>query len=305
VIDLPESTAFLDIPHDQLNLSFTLGCGQAFRWKLDSEGWWSAPYADRVIRIKEFEDGFLWQTIPGEPDFSILSDCFRLGDDIQAIYEHLCRCDDYLAALVEKYRGLRIIRQKPEEALFSFICSAANSVCRISSGIEELSRRYGRFIAEAAGAQYYSFPEIDSLANADPSDISRIPCLYWRGGFVGDVARSIMLQSSDWLDSLRGADYQQAKAELMALRGVGEKIADCVCLFALDKDEAVPVDTHVRRVVLRLYLTDIQTKTLTSRIYNYIAETVRSKFGRYAGWAQQFLYYDELINWGSHSMNSK
>jgi N-glycosylase/DNA lyase len=300
-IGLPENTAFLDLPHNQLNLNFTLGCGQTFRWKVDNEGWWSAPYADKVIRIREFEGGFLWQTIPGEPDFSIVLDCFRLDEDILAIYDHLSRCDDYVAMLVEKYRGLRIIRQKPEDTLFSFICSAANSVCRISTGIEELSRRYGRFIVEVGGVKYYSFPGIDSLANADLGEISRIPCLYWRGGFVGNVARSIMSRNAGWFELLRSMDYLQAKAELMALKGVGEKVADCVCLFSLDKNEAVPVDTHIRRIASRLYLTDMNAKTLTSTVYKRIAEAIRDKFGPYAGWAQQFLYYDELLNWSGRS----
>ncbi|CAJ0942441.1 unnamed protein product [Ranitomeya imitator] len=55
----------------------------------------------------------------------------------------------------------------------------------------------------------------------------------------------------DWLDTLRLAPYEEAKSALCALPGVGAKVADCVCLMALDKPEAVPVDTHVWQIAKR------------------------------------------------------
>jgi len=285
----------VDYPKNFLNLTYTLTCGQAFRWRIDAEGWWAAPVRGRVIRIKEADSGFLWQTLPGEPDAALVSDYFRLDDDIAAIYSHLASSDEHVSELVERFRGLRLVRQDPEETILSFVCSTANSVPRITAAIEELSRRYGRPIIEAGGLKHYSFPETAALASAGPDDLARVGSLGWRGPNIVLVAQQILSRPRGWLGSLRSLSYEEAKAELLTLRGIGRKIADCVCLFALDKDEAVPVDTHIRQAAERLYLPDLRTKTITPAAYDKIVQVFREKFDGYAGWAQEFLYYEDIF----------
>lgn len=285
----------LEYPRDLLDLRYTLACGQAFRWSVDNEGWWAAPVKGKIIRIKECDDGFLWDTLPGAPDFSIVADYFRLDTDVNKIYEHLAASDIHLERLVAKYRGLRLVRQDPEETLLSFICSTANSVPRIMAGIEALSAKYGDFIDEIAGRRYYSFPSATKLAAADPVDLYATGGLVWRATNVGKVAQQILGHSQDWFASLRAAEYLEAKGELLSIHGVGEKIADCVCLFALDKDNAVPVDTHIRQVAVRYYMPELKTKTITTAAYAKIMRVFHERFGPYAGWAQEFLFYEDLL----------
>jgi endonuclease III len=55
------------------------------------------------------------------------------------------------------------------------------------------------------------------------------------------------------LSHLRDAPIEDARAELVALPGVGRKTAACVLLFAYGRRD-VPVDTHVGRVATRLAL---------------------------------------------------
>jgi N-glycosylase/DNA lyase len=160
--------------------------------------------------------------------------------------------------------------------------------------IEALSERYGRFIAEVGGRAHHAFPEPEAFLAANPDDLAGMGSLAWRGPNIAMVAKQILERPPGWLDSLRTADYPEAKKELMALRGIGAKIADCVCLFALDKDRAVPVDTHIRQVAERYYMPEIKLKTITPAAYERISTAFFEKFGVWAGWAQEFLFYEDL-----------
>ena len=130
---------FLDYNRDFLNLHHTLTCGQAFRWKLNDDGWWTAPVKSKVIRIKEADSGFLWETLPGEPDIELFHSYFRLDTDVPSIYEHLARSDKHVAELIRCFRGLRLLRQDPEETLITYLCSPVNFISRISQSIERIS----------------------------------------------------------------------------------------------------------------------------------------------------------------------
>ena len=91
--------------------------------------------------------------------------------------------------------------------------------------------------------------------------------------------------SREKLENLRSAGYRDAKDELMKLPGVGEKVADCVLLFSLGFDEAFPIDTWVKRTMEKLYFKG--KKTSIRKIREFASE----KFGRNAGYAQEFLFY--------------
>ena len=195
----------------------------------------------------------------------------------------------------ERFKGLRVLRQDPEETLLSYICSAANSVPRIVKSVDALAHRYGERIATIDGHGYYSFPSVEVLANADVHEMTAMCSLGFRCRNLTSVAQQLMDRRAGWLNSLRTASYGDARRELLSIRGVGLKIADCVLLFSLDKDEAFPVDTHIRKVVTKYYLPEFKQKTLTPAVYAQIVDFCQSKFGRYAGWAQEYLFYDDLL----------
>lgn len=299
------SNQLLEYPKEYLNLFFTLTCGQSFRWRQDEEGWWGAPVKGQILRIREEENGFLWQTAPDDGNYELLSECFRLDTDIPQIYRHLESSDEHMALLINRFQGLRILRQDPEETVLSYMCSTANSVPRIMTAIEALSRKYGNLIGKVGGREYFSFPSAEVFAEADLDDLYNTAGLCWRGQNVSYVAKQILDRPSGWLNSLRSKNYKDAKSELVEFRGIGEKIADCVCLFALDKDEAVPVDTHIRQVAVRYYMPDLKTKTITTSAYTKIVSVFQEIFGDYAGWAQEFLFYEDLLRGRKRSTSAE
>lgn len=279
----------------ELDLAHSLTPGQSFRWKMDEQGRWTGVVRRRVVTVWRDGEDICHTITPGGPDNDFIRDYFHLDTDLSELYRAFVRADPRMAGIIRRFSGLRVLRQEPEETLLSYVCSSANSVTRICGSVELMARRWGDCIAEVDGQDYFAFPTAQVLAAADPDEISSICCLGFRGRVVKAVAGQLVARSVDWLSSLRSAEYERSRDELVAFQGVGRKIADCVLLFSLDKHNACPVDTHVRQMAVMYYLPEFKQKTLTPAVYQQIVEHFQSMFGPYAGWAQEYLFYDHLM----------
>lgn len=311
----------LFFPITELHLEHTLVCGQAFRWKQDKDGWWSCllpitlPPPDgprhRLVRIWQDREQVFYQTFPQHGGLAHIRDYFRLDIDLPALAEAFQASDPGLVDALQAFRGMRVLRQDPEECLFSFLCTPAAPLYRIRGSIAALCRAYGDPApqGEVAGVLHYGFPPAHRLAELSLPQLQKYG-LGFRAKNIRETARQVMVNGgADWLVGLRALPYQEAKAALMTLPGVGDKIADCVCLFSLDKDDAIPVDTHIRQIAQRRYLTapggsGQAGKTFTRKAYAQIGDLIRDRFGARAGWAQQYLFYHDLYAkgaWGSYT----
>ena len=281
-------------PHE-LNLDHTLGCGQAFRWRKQGDGSWVGVVAGRYVRLWQQPDSIRCQVIPDAGWREVLERYFRLDLDLTLVGRELSGRDSHVGRLFQRFAGLRLLRQDPTETLLSFVCSAANSIPRIQAAVEKLALSFGKQICVLEGVCYHEFPGLEVFVSEEPDTVACVTSLGFRCRTLKNVAASLAEHPEGWLDSLSELPHESAKGRLLKLYGVGEKIADCVCLFALGKDEAVPVDTHIRQLTQRLFLPDIRAKSVTQPLYRRISEFFRQHFGRYAGWAQQYLYYDDLL----------
>lgn len=290
----------IELRGQPLDLDMTLSCGQAFRWRRREDGVWYGVVGDRLVELCVDGDCLLWRTYP-DGGRALVEDYLRLRDDVSSIYAELAEADPHMASLVARYRGLRLVRQEPVETLLSFVCSAANSIPRIMASIEKMSARYGQLVCEKNSLCYYAFPTPGKLAVTDGGQLKEHAGLGFRGEVIRNAATDIISRGGGWMSELRQATYETARAELMSIRGVGAKIADCVCLFSLDKDDAVPVDTHIRQLAHRLFLPEMSARTVTDAVYRQVVRAFGDRYGRYAGWAQQFLYYDDLLRPGRDS----
>ncbi len=285
------SQVVFEIEPDLLNLPYTLDCGQAFRWRLRKDGWWVGVVRGHAVRLRREENNVLGQVYPAVPDAAaFLASYLRLEVDLAALYRGFASADPWIAEAVESFAGLRVLSQEPQETLLSYVCSTANSVPRISRSVEEISRRYGRLIGSPEGEPFYAFPTARALAEAPEEELWRECGLGWRGSNVKRVAADLLEKPEGWPEQLRALPYREAKADLMELRGIGAKIADCVCLFSLGKDEAVPVDTHIWAVAKEIFDAQVTTKSLTPATYELVAGMYQQRYGSFAGWAQEYLY---------------
>lgn len=288
-------TRILHVDPGELNLMHTLTPGQSFRWKQDSQCRWVGVIGDKVVRIWHEGSGIAYQVFPDGDGESMLRDYFRLDVCLADLYKDFIDADPRMSDAIKRFRGLRLLRQDPMETLLSYICSAANSVPRISNAVEIISRLYGNLIAVIDNQEYYSFPTIESILGMDVAHTAKLCGLGFRCRKLHAVAEQLHQKPCGWMDSLREISYDEARLELLKLNGVGMKIADCVLLFSLDKDQAFPVDTHIRKVAVNHYMPEFKQKTLTPAVYDQIISYFQDKFGRYAGWAQEYIFYDDLL----------
>lgn len=280
---MSDALATTHVAVDQpLDLPLTLESGQAFRWHED-EGVWSGFIEGRLLTLERDAAGLHVTHDPATLPHAerAVRDYFRLGDDLPAIYARLCE-DERLAAAVRQHWGLRILRQDPWECLIAFICSQNSNIPRIAGMQETLANTLGE-TATLGALRRQAFPAPARLASAGEARLRELG-LGYRARYVAGTAEVVATGGLD-LPALRGAPYEDAKSALLALPGVGEKVADCVLLFALDQLDAAPIDRWVRRALEDWYL-DGQRLS-----YRELWAWTREAFGPFAGYAQQYLFF--------------
>ncbi len=261
---------------------------QAFRW-IEREGWSYGVVNGNPIRIRHMGDGIEFGGGGNEESIKPhVESYFRLNQDVRPVHEALFRVDNQMAKLVERYGAMRLLRQDPWECLVSYICSQNNNIDRIAAMIDVLADRYGDLLT-LDGVKLNAFPPPQRLLDVGEAELNGLKLGLNRGGRIYAVARDIVKGGLD-LVALRRVPYAQAKGRLMSYDGIGPKIADCVCLFSLDKAEAFPVVRHIATA-----LWEHHGKKYTSGAKNVgLMEWARAHFGPYAGYAGQLLFYEQL-----------
>ena len=254
------------------NLNSTLNSGQLFRY---------VSFPDHYLIHAGSHLFKIWQK-GGRIFFDgagreFVSRFFRLDDDMEEIYRQIGK-DDFIGRAIELYRGLRLIRHDPWECLVSFLCSSVKNIPHIKCIVEHLCRHYGPKVS-LGNYRGYGFPRPDRIREG--GDLESIKAGF-RARYLLEISRRV--KSMD-LTALGKLEYRDAKRELTAFPGVGEKIADCVLLYSLNFAEAFPVDTWIRRAIRIGYH---GKNNLPDR---RIREFAQGYFGRYAGYAQLYLYH--------------
>ena len=262
------------------NLDYSLSCGQVFRW--EKNDCWTGIVNGAVIRVKQAGDEIIVESSLNK-DFII--DYFRLDDDIGQIYASIAK-DEKIASLICKYRGLRLIRQDPWECLVSYMCSSNNTIRNITNSIRRMSECFGNEIEKG----FYSFPTPEALSEVGLCDMSQCR-LGFRAVRVLKIASIVANRELD-LYGIKDLSYREGREELVKIEGVGNKIADCVLLFAFGKLESFPVDTHIEHIMERYYGSNF--KGPKSKKKDEIADFARSYFGKYCGYAQEYLYMEDM-----------
>ena len=151
-----------------------------------------------------------------------------------------------------------------------------------------LSERYGKSIASGGDTSAFAFPTIERIAACSEAELRDCKLGFRAPNLLG-AARDILDERIAWRQ-LPEMDSTTARVELMKLRGVGQKIADCVLLFAGGHQEVFPVDVWIERALQRLYF---PKRKPTAKRLRHFADT---HFGSYAGLAQQYLFHHARVN---------
>jgi len=261
------------------DLRLSMGCGQVFGWEWDGE-WCIGMIGPSAVALRQAGDEIHYISDGGARARAIRA-YLGLYDDYGRIMRSIAR-DDFMKKALKVGRGLRILKQDAWPCLGSYILSSNNRVERIQSLVMEISMRMGE-AHSVGGRMVYAFPEPEVLAACHEGDIRSCGAGF-RSPYLNESARMIATGEVD-LDVVAGLPYDQAKETLKRLPGVGEKVADCVLLFAFSMGEAFPVDVWIKRAVERVYFNSRDLKV------REIHEFARSHFGEYAGYAQEYMYH--------------
>ena len=269
-----------------LDLSATMDSGQVFRWRWDGEWCWGV-IGPHVYALRQVDGSLLFHTSAASmPEASgALHDFLRLDDDLEAICREMAT-DEPLAEAVARHRGLRLLRQDPWECLASFVCSAVSSITHISRNLQSVAEAYGETVS-LDGRSFYSFPTPRRLAEAGEEALRGLG-LGFHARYVAQIATLVAEGRLD-LVALRQAPYDEAKAALTELPGVGEKIADCVLVFSLEKMEGFPIDRWVRRALEEWYGHQEKAR------YQELLSWAQEQWGQRAGYAQQYLFHHQRL----------
>ena len=263
----------------------TFMCGQCFRWEPEPDGSYTGVAFSKVVNISVSDDSVVIKNINAEEFGSKWRAYLDLDTDYNAI-KNILKSDENVKLAMDFGWGIKILNQEIFECLISFIISTQNAIPRIKKIVAKLSEMYGEKI-EFNGKVYYAFPSLEKLSAVTEADLSPLKAGY-RAAYIADAIQKIKSGEVD-LDRVKQMSYTDAKKELMKIKGVGPKVADCVLLFSCGKKEAFPIDVWVKRTVQTLYLDESANE---KKISAFASE----HFGEYAGVAQQYLFYHAREN---------
>ena len=250
-----------------LDLEQTLDCGQSFRWEKQDDGSFSGVAFDKFVNIS-LDGTDMTIKNAAEADRGLWYDYFDLALDYGKIREDISEIHPVLKEAAKYAPGIRILRQDPYEALCTFIISQNNNIKRIKGIVGRLCESFGDEIEDGV----YGFPTAERLAKLTPDDLAPLRAGF-RNRYIIDSAKKVASGEVD-LELCKTADYEEARAELMKITGVGVKVADCTLLFGMHRVEAFPIDVWMKRAMEKLF-----------------PGMTAADFGEYAGIAQQYIFH--------------
>jgi len=332
VASINQDQGYIDlvVPPAELRPSATLTTGQCFHWKaveaiskvedgtIKKESAWGTHDATEwvgtirlpdgrscVLAIQETPSTTLYRplttAVPIVDIEQYLRSYFRLDDSLADLYQKWSKADNRLATIAQCIPGVRILEQDPFECLISFICSSNNNIPRITKMVNAIRANYGEELLTIGDEKYYSFPSMEELLAKGNDDDFRNKCgLGYRSKYILETLQILKKQGGEeYLRNLRSMqdDPTLVQEKLCEFCGVGRKVADCVALFSLRQDDAIPVDVHVWNIARRDYDPENaleQIKSLTPTAYKQVGDLFRSRFPDKAGWAHSLLFVGEL-----------
>lgn len=254
---------------ENIDLVQTFECGQCFRWQKNSENSYTGIFKGKKLELSQLTPNTIILSTDMSDFKKIWYKYFDLETDYKKIGENITTLHPILKKAYIECSGIRILRQEPWETLCSFIISQNNNIPRIKKIIKSLCDLFGDKIENS---KEKSFPSSEVISKLNLEDLEPIRSGF-RAKYILDAARKISSKIVDF-KKIENLDYIDAKNELMKIKGVGPKVADCVLLYGFHRLEAFPEDVWIKRVMNKFF------KNESPKI-----------FGEYAGIAQQYLYH--------------
>ncbi len=229
---------------DNLDIALTLDCGQAFRWQKTDDGCWQGVALGKFLKLNQEGTTITLYDTTIDDFNTYWQRYFDLERDYKGILSSYD--DESLITACREYPGIRILKQDEWEAICSFIISANNNIPRIKGIIERMCEAFGEKTGDS-----FSFPSPEVIAKCTVEDLAPLRSGF-RAKYIIDAAQKISSGEVD-IEKIKQLPFDEAKQELLKIKGVGEKVAQCSLLYGFGRMEAFPVDVWVKRIVSELY----------------------------------------------------
>ncbi len=259
------------IIHDpqDFNVEQTLNCGQIFRYQID-DNHAQVCSKDKFAELYTYPDRI--EIISSDLDY--FYNFFDFERDYSIIKKELTK-DEFLFPAVKYGYGIRILNNDPYEMIISFIISANNNIGRIKRSIEYLCSHFGKNMGK-----YFAFPTLDELKSVTIEDYKNAG-LGYRAEQMYETVQTLTI---DALDNLKSVSRTEQLNYLVSLKGIGEKVANCILLFGLGAKDVFPVDTWINKVYNNLTKSNEHDREKITR-------ELTARYGNLSGFAQQYFFY--------------
>lgn len=271
---------------DSFEIEDIFECGQCFRWNCINENTYIGVIKNGVLKVNKNKSTVTFEGILDGDINSIVYEYFDLGTDYSKFKEKFSKVDKNMKKATEYGKGIRILKQDLWEMIISYIISANNNIPRIKGIIERISAKVGTKI-EWNDKKYYLFPTPEELSKLSVEDLRALGTGF-RDKRIYNTTKMILNKEVDLNKLTKIEDIDLLRKELLKLDGVGEKVADCIMLFALHRFDSFPIDVWVRRVMNMLYIKN-EDETKVTKLE--IKKEAEKRFGKEKGLAQQYLFF--------------
>lgn len=268
-------------------LKDTLECGQCFRWQaLDPEkNEYIGIIKDRVLKIKQEGNKLYIKSNVEENLEETVRHYFSLDENYVEIENRICKIDENIKNALENTSGLRLLKQDFFETLISYIISANNNIPRIKGSVQKIAERYGKKVIFEE-EEYYLFPTPKELEKVTQKEFRECG-VGFRDAYLVQTVQDILSHKIEE-EEIKKLSTEELRKKLLTLKGVGQKVADCIMLFSCDRKEVFPIDVWVERVMAILYFRINDGKVKKKDISDY----ANTMFQQDAGIVQQHLFYN-------------
>lgn len=253
------------------SLKHTIECGQFFMYELKDDFYYVISN-ENIFKVKQKDDILFYEGISERE----LVHFFSLDEDLKELTKDFD--DEYLLIALEKYWGLRLIRQDLWQCIIGFVLSSASNIPKIKMSFNNICKEFGSKVV-FDDEVFYTIPKLGSLN--DLNKLKDCKCGY-RAKFLFEINTIL---TKDLLNEIKSSDYESSKKLLMTLPGIGSKVADCICLFSLGHKDAFPIDTWVKQIIEKLYL------GRDAKNMKEIEEFISNYFNGHKGLKQQYLFH--------------
>lgn len=264
------------------NLEHTIDCGQFFLYEFNKEDqFYYIIENDKVFKIKQIDNTLFYNGTKNVTE-QFITHFFSLDEDLQQRTKNFT--DKILTQALEMYWGLRNIRQDLFQCMIGFVCSSASNIPKIKNNLRLICKNFGDEI-DFEGNKYHTFPTPQQINNLEMIKECKTG---YRAKFIYSICQQ--LQKDNNLEQIKTQNYLDSKKSLMEFMGIGTKVADCICLFALCHKESFPIDTWIIQIIEQMYL-DGEKHTIKQ-----IDQFIQKQFKENKGLAQQYLFHWARFN---------